>query len=97
MYRVVALNNGKYWFQTGVLKVKQEVDDEEDEAGEESEPDAPSEPPVKAAKGAKGAKGGKKRAASPVEEAAAVAVPLSTKVPPVGGKGSRIRNPSRLG
>ena len=29
-YRVVELNNGKYWFQTSVLKVKQEVDDQED-------------------------------------------------------------------
>ena len=29
-YRVVELNNGRCWFQTGVLKVKQEVDDQED-------------------------------------------------------------------
>ena len=35
-YRVVELSNGKYWFQTGVLKVKQEEADEKDEDGEKA-------------------------------------------------------------
>ena len=96
-YRVVELSNGKYWFQTGVLKVKQEEADEKDEDGKKSAEEEVEEPPAKAVASAKRAKGGKKRNAPAAEDVAAVAEPLSTVVPPVGGSGKRSRAaPARL-
>ena len=85
-YRVVELNNGKYWFQTGVLKVKQEEADEEDEDVEKSNEEEVEKPPAKAGASAKGAKKRKAAAAVAEEGAAAVAEALSTVVPSVGGQ-----------
>ena len=91
-YRVVELSNGKYWFQTGVLKVKQEEADEEDEDVEKSDEEEVEKPPAKADASAKGAKKRKTPAAVAVEGVAArVAEPLSTVVPSVEGSGKRSR------
>ena len=79
-YRVVELNNGKYWFQTGVLKVKQEEADEEDEDVEKSNEEEVEKPPAKA--GASGKGRTKRKAAAAVAEEGAGAV-AGRRFPPL--------------